>query len=199
MGKNSCVILFAKLPILGLAKTRIAKSVGKKRAFEIYKELLGVTSEILEGFDYYVFYAGGDSSSLIEPYFHNALDFIKQSNGDLGVKLKASFNLIYSKGYKNIVCVGSDSPYVTSFDISNSITFLEEGADVVLGPADDGGYYLVGCKENSLNIFDVDSWSSSDLMNDTLKIITACNLSAKLLESKSDIDTIEDYIKYKSF
>jgi len=81
--------------------------------------------------------------------------------------------------------------------IESAFTALEEGADVVLGPAHDGGYYLAGCTRRGECIFDAHGWGTPDLLEETIKIVRASGLTAHFLPPRGDIDTLDDYHTWK--
>ena len=200
MVKNSvAIIIFAKVPNLNIAKTRIAKVHGKKIANDIYNELLDITAKIITDFDHHISFSGSDSPKELANIFQNATSFFKQCNGDLGEKIIYSFKKLFQAGYKSIIAIGTDSPELSQKNIIDAIEFLKsEESAVVIGPAVDGGYYLVGCQKRSMDIFSVNSWSKPTLFLDTKKIIIDKSYKYLELEKKNDIDTMEDYLEYKT-
>ena len=186
------IIVFVKNPELGKVKTRLAKSIGEEGALKVYKFLLNYTKSIVGN-------AGADKLYL----FHHE-EIIKsnkwsilncenklQSSGDLGVKMENAFNYVFSKGYKSVVVVGSDCLEITSELIDKS--FLElENYNSVIGPAKDGGYYLLGLNKMIPEIFQDMPWSKSNLLEETIKKLKLENLNYQLLPTLSDVDYIED-------
>lgn len=195
-GRNA-VVVFAKEPDGKSAKTRIAAKVGNEKAAEIYNELLHITVDVVKDMDYYISYSSNGEPHKLENLFKNAVLLFLQVEGDLGDKMKAAFKKIFSLGYSSVTAIGTDCPYVTSFDLEQSSKYLEKKETVVIGPASDGGYYLIGCREETLSVLDAEKWSTSKLFDETLSIIEKKGYNCLKLEVKDDIDEIEDYFKFK--
>jgi rSAM/selenodomain-associated transferase 1 len=115
-----------------------------------------------------------------------------QSKGDLGEKMQAAFELIFAMGYTNCIIVGSDLFDLKSELIETAFIELQKN-NVVLGPAEDGGYYLLGLKELNKSLFKNKDWSTSTVFADTMKDLETQKIH--LLPTLNDIDTFEDLIK----
>jgi len=193
--KDNALIVFVKNPEPGKVKTRIAKTVGNDKAISIYNELLHFTAKIAKGVDCerYVFYFPLvlEDDMFDSAYFHKDL----QIKGDLGQKMQAAFSKILSK-HKHAVIIGSDCAELTSADIQRSFDELEEN-DVAIGPAKDGGYYLLGMNDLQLFLFRDMPWSEDSLLDESIIRIQDRGLNYSLLNIKSDIDYIEDWEKHK--
>ncbi len=189
--------VFAKIPVLGFAKTRIALTHGTETAHRIYNELIEATALTVNKFNYHVIYAG-DNPDLLKKSFQKAESFIPQYGQTLGERLQNSSNYFFNHGYDSVVIIGSDCPFLTENDLKRAISDLDNGYDVSLGPAKDGGYYLVGIKPNAIDIFNVTSWGQATLFKDTMNVIKKKNLKCNLLPERSDIDTMKDYEAWMS-
>ena len=189
------LLIFIKNPIKGEVKTRLAATVGDDEALRIYLELLKHTRNIAAQVDAQrnVFYA----HFINEEDEWNRSDFDKhvQINGDLGEKMAAGFEAVFEKKARKAVIIGSDCASLTT-DIINTAFAKLDTHDFVIGPADDGGYYLIGMKEFSPEIFQNIEWSTEKVFSQTLDIITNNNKTCGLLPTLSDIDYEEDWIKY---
>ncbi len=194
---SSAVLVFAKIPGLGIAKSRIAATVGPLKAAEIYKKLLLVTANQVQKMPYAVAYTGSDDPGVLRSIFASAVEFIPQEGRDLGQRLRNAFDHLYNQGIQFVVAVGCDCPIMTPDDLITAFGNLENGYDVVLGPSEDGGYYLTGCTKNALEIFSAVSWGSPDLLRETYGIIGRNGLRSKELRTLYDIDTMEDYRRWK--
>jgi len=190
--KNNLVIIFAKTPEIGKVKTRLAKDLGDEKAKEVYEEILHnlVRSLSLSNAFDLCLYISGDSD-----YFTHHFPRVvvkEQSSGDLGKRMHTAFSSEL-KEYEKVIVIGSDCPEI-------SIELLEETFQafnqVVLGPATDGGYYLIGLSR-PVQIFDNIEWSTSTVFEKTIKKINEQQLECILLGKKPDIDTIDDYRYYK--
>jgi glycosyltransferase A (GT-A) superfamily protein (DUF2064 family) len=101
-------------------------------------------------------------------------------------------NLTYDK----IILIGSDCPYISAPVLEEAFKALDDN-EVVLGPAEDGGYYLIGMRRIVEEIFIGLPWSQSNLLDETVKILTALNIEYSLLKPLADIDTIEDWQRFQ--
>lgn len=194
---NIALIVFTKT-LDSQVKTRIARTEGKEVADRIYRELLHATAEVINGFPYYVAFAGGRVPGGLTAIFSNALSFIPQSGNNLGVRMKNTCMYCHGLGFTRFIVIGCDCPGRTADDILMASRALRKGCNVVLGPVNDGGYHLAGVDMRGLEIFEATSWSTAKLMNETLMIIEKRNLKSYLLPMRSDIDTFKDYRAWKS-
>ena len=194
MSKN-LLLIFTRNPELGKAKTRLAKTIGEEKALEIYILLLQKTREITENLacDKAVYY----SVKVRDNDLWDASIFQKhqQLGEDLGVRMENAFKKGFEEGYENIVIVGSDLFDITSNHINEAFEKLNTN-DVVIGPAEDGGYYLLGMTKNHPAIFKNKEWGTSSVRKDTLEDLK--NNKVYLLNELNDIDVYDDLKKYDS-
>ena len=191
MDSTTCLILFVRDPVLGKVKTRLAVSIGDEQALRVYKLLLNHTRTITVGLNCtkYVYYA----DSVISVDLWDKGNFIKavQSGNDLGERMLHAFQSAFDDGYKKVVIIGSDcfqlstELIISAFDVLNHY-------DAVIGPAEDGGYYLLGLKKLVPAIFKDKTWSTNSVCRDTIKDIESMNLSYKLLPILNDVDEAAD-------
>ena len=189
MSKN-LVIVFVKNNILGKVKTRLAKSIGNVGAFNIYSELVAITEKASTktNADKHIYF----SDVVIPSIWGNEKKFI-QKGENLGMKMQHAFQNGFDKGYENIVLIGSDLPTISKEVIEAGIANLKNN-DVVFGPAEDGGYYLIGMSKMHASIFENKPWSKNNLLAITLQELKAQNQSVGLIDTLNDIDTFEDLI-----
>jgi len=183
------IIIFAKNPVLGHCKTRLAAGIGEQNALDVYKILLAHTAAVTQELNKkkVVFY----SQEILENDIWNPKIFDKQlqCKGDLGQKMLHAFHWGFEKGYQNIVLIGSDLIDLKSTDIEEAFASLDKNK-VVFGPATDGGYYLIGLSEKNSKLFQNIPWSTSAVLNMSLKNLSPG--SFHLLQPKNDIDQKED-------
>jgi rSAM/selenodomain-associated transferase 1 len=188
MSKN-LVMVFTRNPELGKVKTRLAKTIGNESALNIYKFLLNHTEITIRGIncDKAVYYSIKVRNNDIwdKPVYQKH----QQKGNDLGERMHNAFSEAFSKGYKKIVIVGSDLYDLEAKDINYAFEQLSK-CDVVIGPAVDGGYYLLGMKIMHSQIFQNKDWGTSTVLNNTLTDLN--NKTVKLLDKKNDIDIWED-------
>ena len=196
MNHKNLLIIFTRNPVLGKVKTRLAKTVGDKTALDIYTFLLKKTKEITldSPCDKVVYY----SEKLIKNDIWNCNSFRKevQFGEDLGAKMKNSFYDAFENNYRKVVLIGSDIYDLESYHINEAFKKLETN-DVVMGPALDGGYYLIGLKKMHPKIFDNKRWGSSTVRKDTLKNLE--KVDVHLLPVLNDVDVIEDIEHHPAF
>lgn len=184
------LIIFVKNPVLGQVKTRLAAGIGNEKALEVYLQLLNITRNIAldASCTRNVFYSNEIVSDEWEDDKFNK--FIQEGN-DLGERMKNAFEQIFALGAKKAVIIGSDCPQLSSEIIENAFRLLDE-KDVCIGPAKDGGYYLLGMKKLHPFLFEKKEWSSDSVFDDTVIDLMENRLSYGLLPKLSDVDTIYD-------
>ncbi len=195
MGKRA-LIIFVKNPEKGKVKTRLAKTIGDDKALEVYCQLLDHTRSVAQKTeaDCFLFY----SQTIAEDDNWSSDDFMKyvQKEGELGVKMEHAFETVLLQGYEQAMIIGSDCAELTSEIVENGFKLLTQN-DVVIGPAEDGGYYLLGMKKLYREFFHAKQWSTESVCADTLKDIENLQLTYQLLPTLSDIDHEEDLAALK--
>jgi len=186
------LIIFAKNPILGKVKTRLAKSIGDDKALEIYRFLLShIQLEIKSlAVDIEVHYSHFIDKG--DDWQHDRLKKKIQIKGDLGTKMGHAFQQAFAQGYHQVIGVGTDIYNLKASDILAGFDQLEKN-NFCLGPANDGGYYLIGMTRYKPQLFQNKSWSTSSVLKQSLQDLSSENVA--LLAEKMDIDTLEDLQK----
>jgi rSAM/selenodomain-associated transferase 1 len=189
MAENT-LIIFVKNPIPGTVKTRIAQTVGNERAAEVYRHLLRHTQEITRQLTCHRVVYYGD--------FVNPDDgwngYVKrlQSGQNLGERMLIAFREQFEQEASRAVIIGSDCLAITHDHIERAFSSLDE-ADVVIGPALDGGYYLLGMKQLHPFLFQNMPWSQPELQQLTELALLQHDLTFERLDELSDIDEWADY------
>lgn len=188
---KKAIIIFLKYPELGRAKTRLAATIGDENALTIYKELLNHTHEITKNLeaDKFLFYDKVSENKM--PWDEHSYFTAYQKESDLGGRMLDAFEQVFNKGYSKVLIVGSDC-YELNQNIIEQAFLQLETSDVVIGPAKDGGYYLLGLKSLVKEIFMDVAWSTETVFATTEKILQKLSLKLSLTPTLSDIDTIED-------
>ena len=194
---NQALIIFIRNPILGKVKTRLARTVGDEQALSIYKELLKHTHDITQTLpcDKYVFYA--DSITESDIWENSIYRKLMQSGKDLGERMQAAFELLFSKGYQHICIIGSDCYELTTEIIQQAFDPLRQ-YDAVIGPSVDGGYYLLGLSRMQSSLFTSIEWSTDKVLAQTINACIAVHSSYILLSTLHDIDDEQDWIQYQT-
>ncbi|PWJ40091.1 TIGR04282 family arsenosugar biosynthesis glycosyltransferase [Sediminitomix flava] len=195
---ENALIIFVKEPIERKVKTRLGKTIGYDLAVEVYKELLKDTLEAVRNLeaDIFIYY----QDQIVSNDLWDQINVKKQlqQTGDLGVKMMTAFQECLNLGYKKVGIIGSDCPDITGEILINSYNFLEK-SDVTIGPAEDGGYYLLALKEIHPQIFEGKKWSTSSVFKDTLNDFKELNLTFSTLPPLSDLDNENDLNKFPKY
>lgn len=191
MKTKNALIIMTKNPELGKCKTRLAKTLGDNKALEIYIQLIDYTANIAKEVNADKFIYSTDIIDNIQRWECPNTFFSIQSQGDLGERMNNAIKNVLEQGYEKVIVLGSDCAEINSNDINNAFEQLNDH-DFTLGPALDGGYYLIGMKVFSPSLFSNMQWSTENVLEDTISRIKEINSTYHLLDSKSDIDFEED-------
>jgi rSAM/selenodomain-associated transferase 1 len=190
----NAIVIIAKEPKPGSVKTRLTPPLDSYTASKIYHNLLLdriEQVESLKGANHFLAYFPKASLNFFENIIPPSFTLLPQKGKDLGERLSNIFNSLFKYGYERIIILDSDSPNLPSKHISEALEILNE-TDLVLGPCEDGGYYLVGLSSNIPQIFQGIPWSTSEVTELTIEKARALNKRISLLEKWYDVDTIED-------
>ncbi|MCY7422094.1 MAG: TIGR04282 family arsenosugar biosynthesis glycosyltransferase, partial [Chitinophagaceae bacterium] len=185
---KSALIIFVRNPVKGQVKTRIGKTKGDEFALNIYEKLLQHTRAITNhlSVDVFVFYADfiNDNDLWNGPPYYKHLQY----GSDLGYRMMNAFARVFDKGYLNVMIIGSDC-----YELSSQVIMLAfdklQTHDTVIGPSDDGGYYLLGMHQLQQSLFINKLWSSDTVGSDTIADIKLLQLSLHTLPVLCDVDT----------
>ncbi|HMS67720.1 MAG TPA: TIGR04282 family arsenosugar biosynthesis glycosyltransferase [Saprospiraceae bacterium] len=191
---KDCLVIFLKNPKLGNVKTRIAATLGDQKALDIYLELLDTTiiKTAYKGYKTLLFFSENLNDLSQYPYERRL-----QLSGDLGNKLKCAFDEVLNTMDKCLI-IGSDCPYINNEIILEAFQALQDH-DLVLGPTPDGGYYLIGLKQNEKSLFEDISWSTDSVFAQTISAAKNAKLSTYLLPILTDVDHASDWDDYLSW
>lgn len=187
------LIIFARAPVPGKVKTRLARDVGEQVATELYGAMLDDVLEmaaLLDDVRLLVFWADGSY-----PHFPGIprLEMFEQSGEDLGQRMANAFRTAFEEGIDACCIIGSDLPDLPLEYVRKAFRMLEENRiDAVFGPSSDGGYYLLGMRRLWPELFENVPWSTSLVLETSLKHARASELTVDLLPVWHDIDTIDD-------
>lgn len=193
---KKALIIFTRNPELGKVKTRLATTVGDESALKIYKFLIQHTADITAKVqaDKFVFYS--EKIHKDDTWDNNVYSKKLQKGDDLGVKMYNAFTEVFSLGYDQAIIIGSDMHDLNTEDLNNAFSELEDH-DYVIGPAKDGGYYLLGMKQPNQAIFNKKQWGKDAVLKDTLEDLK--NENVKKLEERNDVDYYSDIRDNEAF
>jgi rSAM/selenodomain-associated transferase 1 len=188
---KSAILIFVRPPEPGKVKTRLAAGIGAEKALQVYIFLLKHTARLVSslGIPLFVFYAGDVVAD--DMFTGTQVTKLQQGEGDLGERMEAAFTEVFSRGFGQAVIIGSDCYELTSDIILEGLSLLQQ-TDLVIGPARDGGYYLLGMNQPVKSVFDAIAWSSQTVFRDTVARAARENCSVSLLPVLTDVDKAED-------
>jgi rSAM/selenodomain-associated transferase 1 len=191
---SAALIIFIKNPVKGVVKTRIARAVGDDVALSIYLQLCSLTRQVALNFSgtKYLFYS--DEVVHDDEWKPEQFSKLVQHGSDLGERMFNAFNSVFQQ-HDKIILIGSDCPYLNLNHMKQAIQKLNE-VDCVLGPAQDGGYYLIGLRIMITELFTDKSWSHANVLNQSINTLNERNHSFTLLDTLEDIDELEDWERY---
>ena len=190
------LVIFVKAPRPGNVKTRLG--LGGVAECDAYQRLvLAVLGEAAVFDAVQLRFAPVDAEPEIRHWVRAGWSVAPQGEGDLGARMEAAFAGSFADGATRVVIIGSDCPYLTAKDVQEAWEALKT-SDLVLGPAEDGGYWLIGLRERQPALFSNMPWSSTDVFGETIARAKALKLKTFLLRTLSDVDTREDWEKFIS-
>lgn len=191
------LLVFLRAPRLGSVKTRLAAALGAPAALEAYRELLGATvSALTDLTEVELRFTPDDAEAELAGLAPAGWSRRPQGPGDLGERLIRAFADSFANGARGTVVIGSDCPWIMAEDIAAAWLALEE-VDVVLGPAADGGYWLIALRESHPQLFHGISWGQSSVLAETRHRAERLGLQVRVLRELADVDTAEDWQAYQ--
>jgi rSAM/selenodomain-associated transferase 1 len=191
---DAAVALFAKAPVAGRVKTRLVPPLTPEEAARVARALLVATLETLVAtlpVRWVLFLDGTADEELRALVTARGLTLRPQGEGDLGARLGAAFRALRAEGAARVIAVGADGPTLPPRLLGEAIDALLE-CDLVLGPTEDGGYYLVGTATSGDEIFRDIPWSTGSVLSTTLARAAESGRSVRLLPAWYDVDSVED-------
>lgn len=191
---EQALIVFLKHPEPGRVKTRLIPALGKETAAELYRvmaeEVLRATVPPAGEYETLAFFAPPEAAKDMRTWLPG-LRLRAQSGGDLGERMSTAFGRVFERGAGRVAIIGTDAPGVTSDVVTGALAALDR-APVVLGPAEDGGYYLLALRELHPELFQDMEWSTPTVLEETLRRAQAAGLAVHRLPTLRDVDTVED-------
>lgn len=196
---DNILIIFIKDPAPGAVKTRLASSIGNARASLLYRlfveAILARTKG--KGFKRIIFYDPPEKREKIVNWIcDDNIELYAQEGDDLGKRLSNAFQATFKKGAKRVIAIGSDSPTIDRDTVLSAFGELEN-KQCVIGPSQDGGYYLIGLSSFYREIFQGIGWSTERVFDETLNAFKRFKLSFTVLDENFDVDRAEDLVFLK--
>lgn len=190
------LIIFARNPVRGKVKTRLAAAVGDDMALSVYEELLGHTKTVVQKLKVDKIICYSDQVEVRDIWEG---DFLKaqQQGADLGERMLEAFKYVFRLGYIKAVIIGTDCPSLDERIICEAFKSLDNN-EIVVGPAFDGGYYLLGMTKLHKQLFNNVEWSTPVVFETTVHRCTALNLRYHTLPCLHDVDELKDLVHLKT-
>lgn len=190
------LVIIAKAPLPGTVKTRLVPPLTHEQAAGLARGLLQENAALvgrLESVQKVVAVAPAQEILHVREIVGDRFRIISQSNGNLGDRIRRIFRVFFAEGSRGVIVLAADQPDLPAQYLHQAVAALQEGSDqVVLGPTEDGGYYLIGLNRNHPELFQGISWSTCDVLRQTLDRAKSRGLTVTLLPSWYDIDRPED-------
>jgi hypothetical protein len=190
------LILFTRYPEPGKAKTRLIPVLGTQGAANLQKHMTEHVLARTSGFvsqrkvDMEVRYEGGNRG-LMEKWLGSNISYRSQGRGDIGIRMSRAFSQAFDQGVNRVVIVGSDCPGINEATVRTAFDLLAQ-FDLVVGPANDGGYYLIGLRQEESELFENVPWGTAEVGARTLEIADRLGLHWVKIEPLDDVDRAED-------
>ena len=196
------LIVFTRYPIPGSTKTRLIPALGAEGAADLQRQMTEHTLESVrplaeEGIGVRVLFDGGEAGEMTQ-WLGEELDLAPQGEGDLGDRMNNAFTGSFQEGFEKVVVIGTDCPSLDSESVMEAFDLLNENT-LVLGPATDGGYYLIGIRSDAPEwlyelVFKNIPWGTDQVLNATVNALAETGLDVGLLDEKADVDEPEDLV-----
>jgi uncharacterized protein len=192
------LIIFTRYPLPGKTKTRLIPVLGKAGAANLHRLIAqktiarGLSLENSGRLSVEIYYAG-DSHQLMQDWLGPDLIYHNQGQGDLGARMAAAFQNCFDSGIDKVAIIGTDCPDLKAEIIAKAFDELDR-SDLVLGPAKDGGYYLIGLRRSLPELFSGINWGTDEVLAETQAIAKNIGLSIAALPTLTDIDRPEDLL-----
>lgn len=197
---NNHLIVYAKRPIAGYTKTRLAAGIGAEQAAGVYARMLYTFLAELQTVKNKALQVTLSLASEEDiPFFNAAFPewtVTHQVNGDLGSRMSTSMQNEFKNGAGKVVLVGSDIPTLSTNHIQEAFDALDS-SDIVFGPTNDGGFYLIGTTIPTLDIFTDIEWSTSSVLKACQHTAEKQGLSVSLITELYDMDTEKEYFAWQ--
>jgi rSAM/selenodomain-associated transferase 1 len=189
------LIIFARFPRRGEVKTRLAETIGSEAAAVFYRlcaeHVFGEIEDLSREVRRFLFYSDRSDENEMQEWAGPQFQLEAQVGTDLGERMENAFRSVFGRGARKAIIIGTDVPDLSAAIIDDAIGALDL-CDVVIGPCQDGGYYLLGMKELHTGLFTDIPWSTDEVLEKTLGKVSALHLGIGQLPILADIDTEDD-------
>ena len=195
MTDKRCVLLFVKLPEKGRVKSRLALHIGEDMAVRLYEHMVLDVIDLLKRgcFPFQICFTPPGARDQMTGWLGHEHLLVPQQGDNLGDRMEEAFNSVFAGEVEVALLIGSDIPGLTADVLDEAFTALVTN-DAVIGPADDGGYYLIGFRKKSFEpgVFHDMVWSTGTVFRETMDKLNDASLKVQVLPELTDVDTVED-------
>jgi len=186
-------LVFVRAPVAGRVKTRLAAALGAEGALQVYRRLAEHTLREARalGGEVRVHFTPADAGPQVHAWLGDGPRYLPQSAGDLGARMETAFRAAFQDGADRVIIIGSDLPELSAALLRRAFDALESHP-AVIGPARDGGYYLLGMRQMIDGLFDGIPWSTDEVLARTLERLGAAGIEPALLDTLNDVDEVDD-------
>jgi len=189
------ILVFVRAPEAGRVKTRLAAEIGAEAALRVYRRLaehaVAQARALVAEAAVRIHFTPPEGGDAVRAWLGTDADYLPQAEGDLGARMRAAFAEAFAAGHPRVVIIGSDLPDLSAAILRRALRLLDSHP-AVLGPAADGGYYLLGLREMVPGVFDGIAWSTEGVFEATLGRLAAAGCAPALLEPLRDVDVAAD-------
>ena len=195
MADQPLIILFVKVPARSQVKTRLAAALGEEAALELYQRFVQDILDTLvqTGIPVMICYYPPDNRNAVAGWLGPEQQYLPQEGRDVGERMENAFRQAFNRGFSRVVLIGSDIPDLPAPLIKEALAALPMH-DAVIGPARDGGYYLIGARNDTFfpGVFSGIAWSTGTVFRSTMQAFGKAGQRVHELPLWQDVDTIED-------
>jgi len=192
---REALLVLARVPSDTRGKSRLTRDLGGDH-LELRRALLLDTldaSRAIAGADLFVAFEPADSIAEMRGLVGDRARLFPQQGDTLGDRMRNAFGHLFAAGYSTVVMIGSDLPSLPTFHLAQAFQYLRDRPDaLVIGPATDGGYYLIGLRRPCPALFTSIAWSTADVLTTTTSIAETCGLTVSFVSPWHDVDTVDD-------
>jgi uncharacterized protein len=192
------LILFMRYPETGCVKSRLAAAIGTEEAARVYEKLIRRTLGVAADFkrdrpevDIFIFFTPPDKVLQIEDAYPGPWSFVSQQGSHLGERMEGAIRQVMDRGHSDVLLVGTDLADLEPVDFTDAFQAVENG-HTALGPAADGGFYLIGLRQPCPAVFQPESWGTKEIFARTERLLLNSGFKPKCMKERRDIDRAED-------
>ncbi len=190
---SDAILVFVRAPEAGRVKTRLAAGIGAAAALRVYVRLAehALAQARASGAAVRVHFTPADAGDAVRAWLGPGAAYLPQAEGDLGERMRSAFDAAFAAGFRRVVVIGSDLPDLSAELLGRAFALLD-GHEAVLGPARDGGYYLLGLRRPVPEVFQGIAWSTAEVLAATVARLREMGIEPALLETLGDVDEAAD-------